>query len=396
MKELKRLALRVEMNFAACEASYWIGFCAISGFITVYLDHCGLKNTEIGLTTSIGCAVAIIAQLILSNVLDRHPELPIKRLIALLAVIGIVTAALMGAFSLPAAMTVIVFATCYASGMCNNGYLNAQLVQCNNAGIPARYGWPRGVGSFFYAVSAYVYGRLVETYSPDILMPAFIAGTVVCIGFVLLMPNPNKGKTREELHKDRKVTSYREMITKNPMLIVLLLCTLLNGIGNTAGYTFIVRVVQRVHCNTVEYGISEFIRAAAEVPALFASGLLLKYFKPKSLLAVSYLFSGVRLLLLAFAPDIGFVYLASAFNMLCVGLSAFSSVLLVNSIVGDTEKVRGQSMCVLCGSIGSIIGSAYAGAMIDHLGLDAMLYTSTFFCLLAFAGMLLFCKPKQK
>ena len=48
MKELKRLALRVEMNFAACEASYWIGFCAISGFITVYLDHCGLKNTEIG------------------------------------------------------------------------------------------------------------------------------------------------------------------------------------------------------------------------------------------------------------------------------------------------------------------------------------------------------------
>ena len=396
MEAIQRLARRVEITFAACEGSYWIGFCAISGFIAVYLSHCGLSDTQIGLTTALGSTLSIALQLILSNVLDRHPELPIKRLISILSLLSITAAGCMGLFSLPVGMTILAFALCYGLGLCNNGYLNAQFVQCNNAGIPAKYGWPRGVGSFCYAVSAYIYGRLVEAYNPDILLPSYIVGAAVCILCVLLMPNPNKGKSPQELRQNRHVTSYREMIVGNPTLVVMLVCTLMNGIGNMAGYTFILRVVERVGGGTVEYGISEFIRACAEVPALFASGLLLKHFKAKGMLAVAFLFFGVRLLLLAFAQGMGLIYTASAMNMLCVGLSSFSSVIFVNSIVRETEQVRGQSLSVLCGSIGSIIGSAYAGAMIDQVGLTAMLLTSTVFCMLAFLGMTFFCKPEKR
>lgn len=395
MENLKRKALRVEWNFAACEGTYWISFCAISGFIAVYLSHRGLTDTQIGLTTSFGSAMAIVLQLILSNVLDKHPELPIRRLISVLFLVGITAVACLNFLPLPIAMMIVAYATCYATGLSNNGFLNAQLVQFNNAGIPARYGWPRGVGSFCYAVSAYVYGKLAEAYTPDILMPCYLVGTAVCIGCVLMMPNPNAGKKAEELRTARRHTSYREMLTGNRTLVVLLVCTLLNGIGNMAGYTFILRVVERLGGGTVEYGISEFIRAGAEVPALFASGLLLKRFKVKSMLSASFFFYGLRLLMLAFAQDISVIYAASAVNMVCVGLSTFSSVMLVNSIVRDSEKVRGQSLCTLCGTVGSIIGSAYAGAMIDQVGLNAMLLTSASFCMISWIGMMLFCKPEN-
>lgn len=395
MKDIKAQALRVEINFAACESTYWVSFCTISGFIAVYLSHRGLTDTQIGLTTSFGSAMAIMLQLILSNVLDKHPNMAIKKLISTLFLIGIASIACLNFLPLPTAMMIVAYSTCYAMGLCNNGYLNAQLVQYNNAGLPARYGWPRGVGSFCYAVSAYVYGLLVEAYSPDILMPCYLVGTVVCIGCVMLMPDPHAGMPVSAAKPQQRHTSYREMLTGNPTLIVLLLCTLLNNVGNMAGYTFTLRVVERLGGSTVEYGVSEFIRAAAEVPALFASGLLLKHFKVKSMLSASFLFYGLRLLLMAVAPSIGVIYAASAVNMVCVGLSTFSSVLMVNSIVRDTEKVRGQSLYILCNSLGSIIGSAYAGAMIDHVGLTTMLLLSSVFCGVAFAGMVFLCKPEK-
>ena len=57
--------------------------------------------------------------------------------------------------------------------------------------------------------------------------------------------------------------------------------------------------------------------------------------------------------------------------------------------------MRGQSLAVLCGSVGSIIGSAYAGFMIDRVGLSAMMISSMCFSLLACALLALCCHPER-
>lgn len=59
MQDIKKLARRIEINFAASEGTYWIVFCAISGFIAAFLSHRGLTDTQIGLTTSLGSLLAI-------------------------------------------------------------------------------------------------------------------------------------------------------------------------------------------------------------------------------------------------------------------------------------------------------------------------------------------------
>lgn len=395
MNQEKKQILRIEVNYAASQGTFWFSFCAIASFIAIYLGYRGLSNTQIGLTTSLGSGMAIVLQLILSNVLDKHPELPIKRLMTVLFLISISAAACLHFLTLPTALMILCFSTAHAMEVSNDSYLNAQLVQFNNAGIPAHYGWPRGIGSLCYSLAAYIFGRLVEAHSPDVLMPFFMVGTAVSMGFVLLMPIPQMSPEKQAARQTQHHTSYREMLTGNRMLVVYLCCTMLNSMGNMAGYTFIMRVVERLNCGMAEYGVSEFIRAAAEVPALFASGLLLARFKPKTMITASFFFYGLRLVLLAIAPSIGVVYAASALNMVCVGLSTFSAVMFVNSIVRDTEKVRGQSLSMLCGSIGAIIGSGYAGFMIDAVGLNAMLLTSTVCCMAASAGMLFLCKPRK-
>lgn len=79
-------------------------------------------------------------------------------MITTLFLIGIAAAACCSLLPLPIAMMIAAYATAHAMGLCNNGYLNAQLVQFNNVGIPAHYGWPRGVGSISYAIAAWAYG----------------------------------------------------------------------------------------------------------------------------------------------------------------------------------------------------------------------------------------------
>lgn len=393
MSRTMSLARRIEINFAVSQGTYWMGFASIASYATAYLSYRGMDNTQIGLTSSLGSAMAIVLQLILSNVLDKHPEVRIKKLISVLFFIGLAAQAAIAFLPLPIACMILAYSLSNAMELSNNGYLNAQFVQFNNVGIPAKFGWPRGVGSLCYAIAAFTYGKLVEAYSPDVLMLCYLVGTGICVITVLVMPDPYAGKGVPVARQETQHTSYKEMLLGNPTLLVLLICILLNGIGNQAGYAFILRVVERMGCGTVEYGISEFIRAAAEVPALFASGFLLKHFKVKSMMAASFFFFGLRLLILAFAPSIGWVYFASTINMLCVGLNAFSSVMLVNSIVRENEKVRGQSLCILCGTVGSIVGSAYGGVMLDTVGLQAMMLTSFVFCLVACLGMVFFCKP---
>lgn len=395
MTEMDKKVRRIDLNFACCESTFWISFCALSGFIAVYLGYRGMSNTQIGLTTSLASGLAIVLQLILSSFMDAHPEFPIKKLITILFLIGIAAAGCVSFLPLPIAMMIASYSVAYAMGSCNNGYLNAQLVQFNNVGIPAHYGWPRGVGSISYALAAYVYGLLAERYTPDILTPCFMVGVVVCIFFVLLMPNPYAGMDVEKLKSSRIRTSYRQMLSGNPALAFCLLAILLNGIGNNASYIFILRIIEKLGGSTREYGVSEFIRAGMEMPALFASGLLLKRYKVKGLLSTSFFFSAVKTLVTVFAPSIGYVYLASSLNVLVVGLSTFSTVLLVNSIVRDSEKVRGQSLAVLCTSIGAIIGSAYGGWMIDRIGLDAMMLSSCCFSFAACAILAICCKPEK-
>ena len=92
------------------------------------------------------------------------------------------------------------------------------------------------------------------------------------------------------------------------------------------------------------------------------------------------------------------LYIVMAGSMLCFGIYGFSSVLFVNSISGEHEKVRAQSLLSLCytGGIGGILGNLLGGALIDVIGLDALFMVSSALCLLGAVIMILCNRQYQK
>jgi len=394
--EKKPSIFRIEANYAVVQGSFWLQYCAIGAFQTIYLTYRGLNDTQIGLTTSLSGIIAIIFQLFVSNYCDQHLNVPIKRVISFIFLIAMGAGLLLHFIDLPIGLMIVVFAITTAFDGSNNAFLNAQMVQFNNVGIPARYGWPRGVGSITYAIAAFFYGRIVEKYTAGILVPIFLVGSLVCLAAVICMPNPYKNVDPAEYGagSSKEKISYAQMLKGNRALRIYLICAILLGAGQAGGFTFMIRVIEGLGGGTAEYGISELIRAGVEMPMLIASPLLLKKYSGRSLVTLSIICNGVKVWLAAIAPSLGFIYMMSFLNVLCSGIYVFASVLYVNSIVGPREKVRAQSLVVLCQSFGSILGNAYAGTMIDIVGLKPMLWSAGSFAVLG--GIIMIISSKRE
>ena len=380
-------AKRVERHYAAVQGTYWAANCSLRGLTAVFLSYHGLTDGQIGYTSSLIYFCTITLSLLLSAWADRHPLSPLKRTISALFLLALAAAGVLYLLPLPVLLMMVVYALDCCFHNCADSILNALMMQYVDNGIPARYGWPRGVGSITYAAMAWVLGILMERYTPNIILPVFLLLCGLSLVAILTMPDPGPRKLREQ---GRKV-SYVEMLRHNPTLVLLLCACVVSGMGQCAGSTFLIRVVERLGGTSEELGLAMFIQAGVELPAMFASGWLLKRFSARGLLTLSFCAGALKMLMLALVPSLPLLYCVMAFSVFCFGIFGFASVLFVNSIAGEQEKVRAQSLLSLCytSGAGGILGNLLAGALIGPLGVSTLLLVSAGLCACGSCVMLL-------
>lgn len=381
-------AKRVERHYAAVQGTYWAANCSLRGLTAVFLSYHGLTDGQIGYTSSLIYFCTITLSLLLSAWADRHLLSPLKRTVSALFLLALTAAGVLYLLPLPVLLMMVVYALDCCFHNCADSILNALMMQYVDNGIPARYGWPRGVGSITYATMAWVLGILMERYTPNIILPVFLLMCGLSLVAILTLPDPGPRKLRES---GRKV-SYIEMLRSNPTLVLLLCACILAGMGQCAGSTFLIRVVEKLGGTSEELGLAMFIQAGVELPAMFASSWLLKRFSARVLLTLSFCAGGLKMLMLALVPSLPLLYGVMAFSVFCFGIFGFASVLFVNSIAGEQEKVRAQSLLSLCytSGAGGILGNLLAGALIGPLGVSNLLLVSAGLCACG-AGVMLLC-----
>ena len=380
-------AKRVERHYATVQGTYWAANCSLRGLTAVFLSYHGLTDGQIGYTSSLIYFCTITLSLLLSAWADRHPLSPLKRTISALFLLALAAAGVLYLLPLPVLLMMVVYALDCCFHNCADSILNALMMQYVDNGIPARYGWPRGVGSITYAAMAWVLGILMERYTPNIILPVFLLLCGLSLVAILTMPDPGPRKLRQQ---SRKI-SYGEMLRHNPTLVRLLCACIISGMGQCAGSTFLIRVVERLGGTSEELGLAMFIQAGVELPAMFASSWLLKRFSARGLLTLSFCAGALKMLMLALVPSLPLLYGVMAFSVFCFGIFGFASVLFVNSIAGEQEKVRAQSLLSLCytSGAGGILGNLLAGALIGPLGVNTLLLVSAGLCACGSCVMLL-------
>jgi len=385
---------RVETHYAAVQGTYWASNCTLRGLMAVFLGYHGLNDAQIGYTSSLIYCCTIALSLLLSAWADRHPHSPLKRMVAALYLLALAAAAIMYLLPLPVLLMMVVYTLDSCFHNCADSILNALMMQFIDNGIPARYGWPRGVGSITYALMAWVLGILMEKHTPNIILPIFLALCTLSLAALFVLPDPGPRRLKDSMPQ----ISYLAMLKRNPTLVLLLCACILSGMGQCAGSTYLIRVVERLGGTSEQLGLAMFIQAGVELPMMFASGWLLKRFTARGLLTLSFFASAIKLLLLNLAPNLPVLYLVMAFSMFCFGIYGFASVLFVNAIAGEQEKVRAQSLLSLCygSGLGGILGNLLSGALIGVVGLRNLLFLSFGLCLAGALVMLLCARRHHK
>ena len=72
---------RLNVSYTLVHVVYWAMFAIFAGYQTSLLLGRGFTSGEAGIFASIRCFAGILAQPLLGGWADRHPEVPIKRLL---------------------------------------------------------------------------------------------------------------------------------------------------------------------------------------------------------------------------------------------------------------------------------------------------------------------------
>lgn len=365
------------VRYALIQGFYWMVYGSISGFASVYLLDCGFSNTRIGIMIAAVGVLSAILQPALAGYADQPKSLSLKRIISLLmgvqvALGGLLLLTYQGSILL----TGLFYGCCLTILQLLTPFVNSLGMESINQGKRLNFGVARGMGSVGYAIVAYTLGGIISG-AGAIALPASI---MVLSGalFISVCLFPFRKQIKESTEKAVESGSSPIAFFKNYKRfgVVLVGCTLVY-ISHALINSFNFQIVESKGGGSREMGIAIAIAAFVEMPTLFLFSYMLKKVRCDIWFRISGIFFMLKALGSLLAPNVPVYYGVQVFQMLGWGLMTVSSVYYVNSIMDARDAIKGQAYMTMTYTLACVIGALLGGALIDHSGVNSMLWVAT-------------------
>jgi len=353
-------------------------YAAVCAYQTALLLGRGFNNGQVGLITAVRCLAGIVFQPALGGFADRHPQIPLKSIVAGSLVISLAAGIcylLLPGLGLGATLAVFVV----IGGLEVSAYplMDAMAVQFINDGVPIRYSLGRGIGSLSYAVVCMLLGLLVGRWGVERTLTVHVVLVVLELALVVTFP-PYRARAREKAPKPHSIPA---LLGRDPLFTLTLAGVLLGITGVLPLSNFLVNVVLSRGGSQADLGPALFVMAAFELPTSFFFHRMLRRWGSGRLLLISLVFCALKAAALLHASSYAGVLLAQPLQMLGYGLFTPASVYFVNESVPEADRVQGQTvMMVASNGLGGVLSSLLAGLTLDTGGPDLMLSCCAICC----------------
>lgn len=148
-------------SYAVVQGMYWMSFCIIFSFSSVYLLDRGFSNTGIGLLIGVSGTLSAILQPLVGEFADKSRKVSLRGLI--MAVAGLMLLCAAGLIFSPSSpvLTLFLYGTLVVFLQVLTPLVYSLGMSCVNRGITLDFGLARGIGSLGFAGISYVAGLLV-------------------------------------------------------------------------------------------------------------------------------------------------------------------------------------------------------------------------------------------
>ena len=374
---------RSAILYLAAVGIYWMTMSLTMGMAVPYLAFLGFSNTEMGSVLAAANILSILISLLLASLSDKHGARGIVPLLA--SGLGIAAAAI--GVLLFAPFSKALFAAAYTLLAAAILALGPILIKLyfdlgQKTELPS-FALFRAFGSLCFAFMSFFAGSVLKIKS---------IGTVPLInGLCILFQLFCITLLRPALHTTGITRNY----TRHNGYLSLV-CGSTGFLCLLAGLFFIFMVHNNI--SSFKANILENLGAGASVVAhlngvtvLAEIPMMALYSRIRGtssgkLLAISFFFFLLKIILITAATNIGMLFIAFSLQSLSFGLYSPAVVDYVNDHFPYEQAGRAQGIVGNIPTMGSVIGALLFGVMLDNLPLTRSL---TIFCFITALGVIL-------
>lgn len=381
---------KINIQFAAVQATYWICFFCLSGFMVVLLRKKAFSSSEIGILLAVQAISSIFAQPIISSFAENHRRIPLKYIVDAQVIVAMIMVFVLNIIGHSMIAATLIFIVLGASIYSSLSLINAIAMQIANSGIAINYGTARGVGSLMFAVTGVILGRLVVIFGVEIIIPAFILCAALSMLIVTMMYAPPV--EQEDQHEHAMKGGLFELISffsRYRTFAGFCLASTFLFANHVFLNTYIPDVVDRLGGNEYDQGLVRSIAAFVELPIMALSALLVTRIKAKYLLILSALFFAIKGLMTFFSGNLTMLFAVQLLQIPAYGLYLPLSVMFADRAVGNRDRVRAQAYVNVAGmGVGMVVGNLIGGVILDYFSVSVLLFSSFISGMIGFAIML--------
>ena len=383
--------LTVKYSFVQC--FLWTSYAAIVGFASVYLLNVGFTNMQIGIITAAAGAISAILQPVVATFADNPDSPSLKIIILLTDGIMLVLAVLLVFLHGAVLLTGLFYGACVTVLFLLTPLINSLSMESVNQGYSLNFGAARGIGSLAYAAASYVLGILSVSVG-TVIIPVSIA--VLSTGMVLALLNFPFQKTIHSTAKKQENKTLLSFVKHYRKFMAALFGYILIYMGHAVINTYAFQIIESKGGNSQALGIAMAVCAAVELPAMFLFGKMLKIKESSFWFRLAAVFMTLKVAGTLIAPGMGTFFAVQILQMLGWGLICVASVYYVNSVMEESDAIKGQAYMTMTYSIGNVLGSLIGGSFLDYTDVTCLLAVTTLLSTLGMVIVLLAVGKGQK
>ncbi len=375
-------------RYTLLQGLYWMVYCILVSFSSVYLLGRGFSNTQIGILVGVSSVLSALMQPLTAGLAAKSKRLGLRHWSALLAVTMLAASVVLLLLHGKAVQAVcymfllvvlqVLTPFTYSLGM-----------ECVNNNVPLNYGVARSAGSISYAAASSVCGMLVKQFGagtiPILLLGMTAALIPACLTFRFRGREPGDAVPTDTMAAKER-GNEAPFLKKNFRLLPLLAGIVLLFISHNILMAFPYQIVRRLGGDSAEMGIMLTVVSLVEIPMMVCYSFLLRRASSRFWVMVSgvsfFLHAGIVWL----APNFPVLYAAQAFEATGYALYTVAVVYFVNDLVEPPDRVKGQAWFAMTNTIGILLGTSVGGILLDRVGAGGLLCFAT---LTAGGGMVL-------
>ena len=373
------------LRYTLQQCAYWAAAAGVVSFATAFLLEKGFAASQIGILLASGNLLSCAAQPLLASLADRVGGNAVKWFIAGLTAVSMCCFASIQLLPLSGAFYGLVYLLGVFAFDAMNPLLNAVSVSYNRSGFRINYGVGRGIGSFAYAVSALVIGKVMAGFGADwmiwICLALLAANVAATLGY------PGLTESVAEKKKRTECCSVPVFFRRYRWYCVSLLGVMLLAMFHAMTENYLIEVVSPLGGDSGTVGIALFVATTIEMVVIVNFDWLRTKVSDTWLLklaGISFVIKSVAFLL---AKNVMTIYAIQLLQATSYSFLSPTQLYYADAKVNPADMVKGQAFITASYTLGCAIGNFLGGQLLDAFGIRVLLQAGV---AMAAAGTLVF------